>query len=55
MLLLCLSVGDLIVADKRTNLSDEFNALGMPHLLTETDHYNGYIFPNGSLIIANAW
>ena len=52
MPLLCHLVGDSVV---QTNLSDEPNALGMPHLLTEMDHYKGYIFPKGSLIMANAW
>ena len=31
------------------------NAPGFPHLLNETDHYKGYVFPKGSLVFANAW
>ena len=31
------------------------NAPGVPHLLTETGHYKGYVFPKGSLFVANAW
>ena len=33
----------------------ECNALGVPHVLNETDYYKGYVFPKGSLIIPNAW
>ena len=36
-------------------LTVESNDLGIPHLLNETDHYKGYIFPKGSLVVPNAW
>ena len=33
----------------------ERDALGAPHLLNETDHYKGFVFPKGSLVVASAW
>ena len=36
-------------------LTTESNAIGIPHLLNETDHYKGYIIPKGSLVVPNAW
>ncbi len=29
--------------------------LGVPHLLTEDDTYNGYFLPAGTLVAANQW
>jgi hypothetical protein len=37
------------------DLTVESNALGIPHLLNETDHYKGYVLPKGALVVPNAW
>ncbi|KAE8155236.1 cytochrome P450 [Aspergillus avenaceus] len=29
--------------------------MGIPHQVTEDDHYNGYLIPKGSLILPNIW
>lgn len=29
--------------------------LPLPHVLTQEDEYKGYVFPTGSLFIANSW
>lgn len=29
--------------------------LGIPHLLTEDDTYNGYFLPAGTTVVANQW
>lgn len=28
---------------------------GVPHALTQDDHYKGYFFPKGTMFFANAW
>jgi hypothetical protein len=29
--------------------------VGVPHVLTEDDEYNGYTLPEGALVFANIW
>lgn len=29
--------------------------IGVPHLLTEDDTYNGYFIPSDTVVIANLW
>jgi len=53
ILLLCRSVGT--PEDWSEILANWSNYPGIPHYLTETDQYKGYIIPNGSLIIPNIW
>jgi len=39
----------------KDKLTAESNILGIPHLLNETDHYKGHVFPKGSIVVSNAW
>jgi len=31
------------------------NLLGIPHIATESDFYEGYVIPKGSTVITNIW
>ena len=28
---------------------------GVPHVVTDEEHYGGWVFPQGSMIISNIW